>query len=1008
MERKARDKKEARAPAMHRFSLRRPALRLLMACLALHALPRAEGAQGSPSGPGDRCIDDSRIRRLGGDLAATAKIESTTQRRRALKRVVRNAHALLERHAAAPNRFALLGLAFRTQKELLILRNDPGNREALLETSRELMEAPYEYAAERLEAEVLLMQLEFDRDGATEHERAVGIAELADNYRGTPAEVDTLIVASELAFNLGQAELLRAFRGTLARRFREDARAIEFLKDRFASKSTSLLFRGHFRRDDGETIVLPIDRAGHVYVSVFWSSHLNDLKSRLMEIKDVQKRNPGKFEVLSFNLDELPDAGKSVIRGLGLDWTVMHLPGGRDNQIFRASGSNRQFLVRMTNANGYIITTPIGSTYRTYGRLTDLDEYVTITLDKAPYLSMVQAARIGDFLVINPFEPVEGNFPSGWREGELPAESLREIQACFTPPPMRYRLSKKQAIENYARAARRCADLIADHAASEHLWWVHNRRTVALLGLWNLLGEPAHLREAVETASASLAVDAPPEARIIPRFCLAKAALRAGGADADAVLADFMEAVGGEHAPPLAIGAAAVLSLDATSPVLFEKYREMLLDDHLDEPSLWSLTAYFFNKFAVGRLFRGNYYSSDVRIYHGFRSWQQSTEVRPRKFQMKLENLAGEEIMFPHADPDKSNAIVFMDLPADAASAKVQVDLVKHLEAAAESHLRNNVNLILAFVSEDRNAARRLARRNGWSRGRIAFVPAGMKNPHVLRLGVFMADKRPNTFTVASDGTITWSMTGMYQMSAGANGVADTVKRKIQAQDITTGNGALEKGEFEKALRIFKGSFPSGRFYPGAAGNAQRRGRARAHKGLGSHEAALKEYDEIVAEHTASATRRPCPCFSLARKLLARADILENLGRDDDAAADRRRAESLRCPRGGTIRFAPTRFEQELFNRLEGFISRKDWRAALEYIDEVIVRGKDGRQPEREEFARLLRERAEALRHTSEKAKAERDLEWADALTKGIEARSDEEQGGHDPQRKRYVDIVTM
>jgi len=988
---KARAKEASRTLAIHRLSLRRLSMPLLLICLVAQTSLRAEAAG----------IDGSLIQKLEEDFAATAEIESTTARRRTLKRVVRNAHALLERHSAAPNRFALLGLVFRTQKELLILRNDRSNREALLETSRKLMEAPYEFAAERLEAEVLLMQLELDRDGATEHERAVGLAELADNYRGTPAEVDSLIVASELAFNLGQAELLRAFRGTLARRFREDARAIEFLKDRFASKSTSLLFKGRFQRDDGETVVLPIDLAGHVYVSVFWSNGLNDLKSRLMEVKEIQKKNPGKFEVISFNLDELPDAGKSVIRGLGLDWTVMHLPGGSDNQLFRAAGSNRQFLIRITSANGYIITTPIGSTYRTYGRLTDLDEYVTITLDKDPYLSMVRTARIGDFLVLDSSGPRD-------RRG-LPAESLRAVQACFTPPPMRYRLPKERAIENYARAARLCSEMIKEHPGSEHLWWVHNRRTVALLGLWNLLGEPKHLRGAVEAANASLSMDAPPEARIVPRFCLAKAALRGEDADAEAVLAEFIEAVGGDEASPLAVGAAAVLSLDAVSPVLFEKYREMLLDEHLDNPGLWSLTAYFFNKFVVGRLFRGNYYSRDVRIYHGFRGWQQATEIRRREFQMRLENLAGEPVSFPHPDGYKSNVVVFMDLPADAASAKVQSDLVKRLESVADSHLQKNVDLVLAFVSENRNAARGLAKRNGWNQGRIAFVPGGMRNPHVLRLGIFMADQRPNTFTVASDGTMTWSMTGMYQMSAGANGVGDTVKRKVQAHDIATGNAALENREFDKALRIFKGSFPPGRFYPGAAANAQRRGRARAHKGLGNHEAALKAYDEIVAEHAASAVRHPCACFSLARKLRARADILEKLGRDAEAAADRRRAELLTCPRGGKIRFAPGRFEQELYNKLKGLTRAQQWKTAFEYIDDVIARGKDGRQPEREGFALVLRERAEVLRHKGDEGKAERDLAWADALTEGIEVPSTPDGTGHGAglQSKRYVDIVT-
>ena len=118
-----------------------------------------------------------------------------------------------------------------------------------------------------------------------------------------------------------QAELLSAFRGALATRFRESPKAIGFLKDRFASQSTSLMFRGRFKRADGETLVFPIDRAGTVYLSCFWSQTLTDLSERLTAVRDLQASYPGRFEVYSFNLDELPDAGKGILADLGLDWT---------------------------------------------------------------------------------------------------------------------------------------------------------------------------------------------------------------------------------------------------------------------------------------------------------------------------------------------------------------------------------------------------------------------------------------------------------------------------------------------------------------------------------------------------------------------------------------------------------------------------------------------------------------------------------------------------------------
>ncbi len=132
MQWKARDKEEARTLALHRFSFLPLSVPLVLVCLLIQAPPRAEAAD----------IDGASIQKLEESLAATAEIESTTQRRRTLKRIVRSSLSLLEKHAQAPNRFALMGTVFRTQKELLILKNDQRNREALLETCRKLVAAP--------------------------------------------------------------------------------------------------------------------------------------------------------------------------------------------------------------------------------------------------------------------------------------------------------------------------------------------------------------------------------------------------------------------------------------------------------------------------------------------------------------------------------------------------------------------------------------------------------------------------------------------------------------------------------------------------------------------------------------------------------------------------------------------------------------------------------------------------------------------------------------------------
>ena len=68
-------------------------------------------------------------------------------------------------------------------------------------------------------------------------------------------------------------------------------------------------------------------------------------------IKEQEDQFPGQFEVFSFNVDELPDAGASTLKALGLNWTVMRLPGGKKSQAYRT----------------YAVSDPVGVLVNAYG-----------------------------------------------------------------------------------------------------------------------------------------------------------------------------------------------------------------------------------------------------------------------------------------------------------------------------------------------------------------------------------------------------------------------------------------------------------------------------------------------------------------------------------------------------------------------------------------------------------------------------------------------------------------
>ena len=125
---------------------------------------------------------------------------------------------------------------------------------------------------------------------------------------------------------------------------------------------------------------------------------------------------------------------------------------------------------------------------------------------------MIQSIRIGDFLILDPNTPT--------------TDTLKSIQACFTPAPMRYRLSTSEVLANYTKAASLCDDAIKQSPNAANLGLVHNHRIIALLGQWNLSHDSKHLAEAVKSANAVLAMNTPGDQKIVARFCLAKQALR--------------------------------------------------------------------------------------------------------------------------------------------------------------------------------------------------------------------------------------------------------------------------------------------------------------------------------------------------------------------------------------------------------------------------------------------------------------------------------------------------
>ena len=100
----------------------------------------------------------------------------------------------------------------------------------------------------------------------------------------------------------------------------------------------------------------------------------------------------------------------------------------------------------------------------------------------------------------------------------------------------------------------------------------------------------------------------------------------------------------------------------------------------------------------------------------------------------------------------------------------------------------------------------------------------------------------------------------------------------------------MKRGEFQEALRLFSPPQPSGKKPSADEWTAPRlHGRALAYVGLKNWQAALADIDAAIAAHQAVFNyAKPCTCQYVAEMRLVRATILDQLGRKEEAQAERK------------------------------------------------------------------------------------------------------------------------
>ena len=885
---------------------------LLCACLILflvlpHPCPAQEPAAPSPG------IPETKITALKKELAEADGATSSLRKLRAYKNVARDGEDLLEDSPAAPNRFRVLEIVFQARKRLIGLDNSDRNREELFETCAQLAQAPDEQAELRLEADLLLSEKSLSLKGADVEERSRALEELIKRYRGTTAEVKSLIIASQIAPKLGALDLEKTLFNTMKERFPADHDVIQMRRKHVGSSSLEVMFGGSFTRVDGVPLNFPHDLMGHLSIMVFWSQDTPGFELYLKQVKELEIQYPGRFDIFSFNLDELPDSGVATLRKLELDWTVMRLPGGRNHPAFRSYATKDPDGI-FVNAYGRALLAPKGAQGEKF-------ELNAERISDERYLAQLQSLFIGDFLVTA--EPDEPRSPK-----------LAAIQECFIAAPFRYRLKPEQALANYTKASKLCTDAIKTEP-KVGIPALRNRRIIALMGMWNLAGEPAHLAEAVKEAKAALAMTLPPGADVVSRFCLAKDTLRTNEAvKMEAVVSAFLADCGGTEAPVSAVAAAAILALDANARDLHERTRATLLSvPQSDNPMLWPVAAYLRDLVHTYDVLRANFIYRHSKRERQLRMRTHIANLggearRDQLPEIELKTLDGGTLSLPRDSAGKLTLLVFVEPSAGpnaefplnddeegkvkkggtAATAWERVGLLSHACVLAERHVNKDLNTIVAVLSDDAARIAALMKAREFT-CQATMVQGGLANPMVRRLGILSADLTPNFFLIRRDGSIAWQATGVPHVDAGEFASMLASKVQIEVCELEHAYQVLEKGDFKKAARVFGGPYLP--WLPDRFGwrSSRYHGQSIAHMGAMDWKAALESIDKSIDARKLNyfqGRRSKDPTLwrkEAATVTVQRPDdillelwaikvlILDKLGRKEEAAQMRRRSE---------------------------------------------------------------------------------------------------------------------
>jgi hypothetical protein len=771
-------------------------------------------------------------------LAAAKEGSSPARQRLAVRRVIRDAEQLVEAQKDSPDRFPILEFLFRAHQQLIALDDEPEHRKALLETCRELVKAPDQMAVLRLEADLLLSQAEQARKGEGA-DRSEALRQFVARYVGTPGGTKALRAAIVIALELGDTRLVNDLCEIIAEHYSGDLEMIAFQRDHLGGQVFGVPFAGHFQRSDGRTARFPMDALGHSSMVIFWSKDREGVLQYLTDMAAAYKLDQpnieGRLAIISVNLDDLPDAGESIIRGLGADWPCLHFPGGRNNPAYKAYVRTDPINLRVAPTGQAAMVTDDFSRKPTAAKpeeveqalnqikpsedLTKFTESFRRTTirgwSRIEYALHLAALVSGDFLVfdpeitLDPLRPPElkatgaAVTPLERNANSVPEPTLAAIQNCLIAPPHRYYTAIPEIRAGYQNMVDLCRKAIADHPQAPDLWIVRNRLMIGLLGLWKTDFKLEHFEAAVAEAKLAMAAGYPRGTDLIARFCLARQALRDPQADAGSVIDGLVADYGGANAPGPVLAVACLLALDVADEKRFQDYRKAILKNHTEHPMMWIFSGFLLDRYHEYWLFQVPFTAGwTFGRREKYEMQKGDAEQAQRMLKVELPTLDGNVFRIPEDLKAEYTAIFFAQPPPwkgrerEDPNPPSPGNMLRSFPNFVFS--RPDLDLVLAMYGEaDETTIREGIRLSGNQTLEypILKVPGGLAHPLVQRLGIQSAAE--TAVLVNKQGRILTVRSGLSFSEVHA-----ALENTVLRQDELKVNQALERGDVAAAEKL--------------------------------------------------------------------------------------------------------------------------------------------------------------------------------------------------------------